>query len=225
MRTNNAADIAKALAELNVQIQIDENGETIAVFPRNEGTMALPVRNEATIDIVLALLRDKFSELPSEAGIRLALRALRGVAILSTARVPQLANSQLNPCVERILQFMDEKNVWTGKLSNLLEVAFTSMRNAGVDLPTTHSLSVTISQQTDTFRQQGLRVQKFRRSTGSHIRLSWFETSDGGDADEGGDSGEGLITTVDNREEGEMRNRIKRIQEAGILANLEETTP
>ena len=179
--------ISKALHEAGVKAEIHEDGHVDIVFPVHGATINLSLSDDAAIDIALAILDGKLSEIPSETELRTAFRVLRGKAACESGRLPRVELENASPFVNAILAFMERQTEWHGKTESLLKAVSSQESSLGWKHLSTRVFAHRINESRKAFSFFDLFIETFRRNDGSHVRMHWLGQSDAGDAGDAGD--------------------------------------
>ena len=178
--------ISKALHEAGVKAEIREDGHVDIVFPVHGASIDLSLSDDAAIDIALAILDGKLSEIPSETELRTACRVLRGKAVCESGRLPRVELENASPFVNAILAFMERQTEWRGKTEVLLKAVSSQEGSPNWKYLSTRVFAHRINESRKAFRFFDLFIETFRRNDGSYVRMHWLGQSDAGDAGDAG---------------------------------------
>ena len=179
--------ISSALQDAGVRAEIHEDGHVIMVFSEIDFPIELSPSDDATIDIALAKLDGKLSEMPSETELKTAFRVLRGKAALETGRIPCEGNENTSPIVNAILAFMERQPEWQGKTETLLRELSLKDGSPTWKHLSTRVFAYRINESKKAFRFFDLFIETFRRNDGSYVRMHWLGQSDASDASDHSD--------------------------------------
>lgn len=190
--------ISKALEDADVKAEIHEDGQAFIVFTGNSHPIKSCITDDATIDMALATLDEKLSEMPSETELKSAFRVLRGKAALETGRIPCEGNENTSPIVNAILVFMERQPEWQGKTETLLRELSLKDGSPTWKHLSTRVFAYRINESRKAFRFFDLFIETFRRNDGSYVRMHWLGQSDASDAsDERFDGSDELTQFID----------------------------
>ena len=171
--------ISSDLEGVAMRFEILDDEDVTVFFSGNDGTIELALSDDAMIDIALAILDVKRSEIPSKTelktGFRTGFRVLRGKEGPKIRRIPCEGSEKSSPIVNVILAFMERQPNWQGKTTS--RFIDHSLKDGS---PTRETLSrrafaQRINEYRKAFRFIHLSIQTFRLDRFSQERMHRLE--------------------------------------------------